>query len=124
VLRARILRRRGEVAQAIEMLEEVRANRPEKFPSTDEEEAWYLCNRLLGDLYLHEKPDVAVQCFQEYRKSPKSGADTLYKLGVAYENLGDRPKAVKCYQQVAAYESHPLAPEANDALHRLRQPAG
>jgi tetratricopeptide (TPR) repeat protein len=124
VLRARILRRRGEVAQAIDMLEEVRVNRPEKFPSTDEEDAWYLSNRLLGDLYLHEKPDVAVECFQEYRKSPKSGADTLYKLGVAYENLGDRPKAVKCYQLVAAYESHPLAPEANDALNRLRQPAG
>jgi tetratricopeptide (TPR) repeat protein len=123
VLRARILRRRGEVEEAVKLLEEVRANKPEKFPSNEEEEAWYLSCRLLGDLYLNEKPDLAVQCFQEYRKSPKSGADTQYKLGVAYENLGDRARAVKCYQQVVAFEGHPLAGEAHDALTRLQQPA-
>src|SRR5207253_11254783 len=123
LLRARLLRRRGENDKAIALLEEVRANKPEKFPSNEEEEAWYLSCRLLGDLYLNEKPDLAVQCFQEYRKSPKSGADTQYKLGVAYENLGDRARAVKCYQQVVAFEGHPLAGEAHDALQRLQQPA-
>jgi tetratricopeptide (TPR) repeat protein len=123
VLRARLLRRRGEIEEAVRLLEEVRANKPEKFPSSEEEEAWYLSCRLLGDLYLNEKPDVAVQCFQEFRKSPKSGADTLYKLGVAYENLGDRARAVKCYQQVIGFDGHPLAGEAQDALQRLQQPA-
>ncbi len=123
VLRARVLRRRGEIEQAVQLFEEVRTNKPEKFPSGEEEEAWFLSCRLLGDLYLHEKPELAVECFQEYRKSPKSGADTMYKLGVAFENLGDRVRAVKCYQNVASYETHPLAPEANDALHRLQQPA-
>jgi tetratricopeptide (TPR) repeat protein len=123
VLRARILRRRGEAGQAVSLLEEVRNNKPEKFPSSEEEEAWYLSCRLLGDIYLHEKPELAVQCFQDYRKSSKSGADTSYKLGVAYEQLGDRARAVKCYQQVVAFESHPLAPDAHEALQRLQQPA-
>jgi predicted Zn-dependent protease len=120
VLRARILRLRGEIDEAIALLEEIRTNKPEKFPSDEEEEAWYMSNRLLGDLYLEEKPDVAVQCFQEFRKSSKSGADTMYKLGRAYESLGDRVRAVKCYKHVASYESHPLAPEAHDALQRLQ----
>jgi tetratricopeptide (TPR) repeat protein len=123
VLQARVMRRRGDVEQAVNLLEQVRGNKPEKFPSTEEEEAWYLSCRLLGDLYLHEKPDVAIQCFQEFRKSPKSGADTLYKLGVAYEQLGDRGRAVKCYEQVVAFDNHPLAPDAQDALYRLQQPA-
>src|SRR5205823_57454 len=54
VLRARVRRLRGEIDEAIALLEEARANKPEKFPSGDEEEAWYLANRLLGDLYLEE----------------------------------------------------------------------
>jgi tetratricopeptide (TPR) repeat protein len=120
VLRARILRRRGEQDKATALLEDVRTNRPEKFPSSEEEDAWYLACRLLGDIYLEDHPDKAVECFLEYRKSPKSGADTWFKLARAYELLGDRLRAVKCYQQVAAYESHPLAPDANDALHRLK----
>jgi hypothetical protein len=44
----------------------------------------------------------------------------MYKLGQAYEQLGDRARATKCYQHVTAYESHPLAPDAHDALHRLQ----
>jgi tetratricopeptide (TPR) repeat protein len=122
-LKARILRRRGEVDQGVALLEEIRNNKPEKFPSAEEEEAWFLSCRLLGDIYLDDKPDVAVQCFLDYRKSPKSGADTMYKLGRAYENLGDRSRAVKCYQQVVAFESHPLAPDAHSALQRLQAPA-
>jgi tetratricopeptide (TPR) repeat protein len=120
VLRARVRRLRGELDEAIALLEEVRNNKPEKFPSGEEEEAWYLGNRLLGDLYLEDKPDLAVQCFLEFRKSNKSGADTMYKLGRAYENLGDRGRAVKCYKQVVAFDRHPLAPDAHDALQRLQ----
>jgi len=120
VLRARVRRLRGEIDEAMALLEEVRNNKPEKFPSEEEEEAWYQTNRLLGDLYLVEKPDLAVQCFLEFRKSSRSGADTMYKLGRAYESLGDRTRAAKCYKQVLAFESHPLAPEAHDALQRLQ----
>jgi tetratricopeptide (TPR) repeat protein len=123
VLRARVRRLRGEISEATALLEEVRANRPESFPSDDEAESWFLACRLLGDMYLEERPELAVECFQEYRKSSKSGADTMYKLGVAYERLGDLARAAKCYRQVLTFESHPLAPEAHDALARLRAPS-
>jgi tetratricopeptide (TPR) repeat protein len=78
--------------------------------------------RLLGDLYLGElsRPDLAVPCYQEFRQSAKSGADTSYKLGQAYEQLGDKARAVKCYQQVVSFDGHPLAGEAHDALYRLQ----
>jgi tetratricopeptide (TPR) repeat protein len=120
VLRARLLRIRGEIGETIAALEELRRNKPEKFASDEDEDAWYMGNRLLGDLYLEDKPDLAVECFTEFRKSSRSGADTMYKLGRAYESLGDRVRAVKCYKQVVAFDSHPLAPEAHDALQRLQ----
>jgi tetratricopeptide (TPR) repeat protein len=120
VLRARVLRRRGENDLAIALLEEVRGNKPESFAAGEEEDAWFLSCRMLGDLYLNVKPDQAIICFQEYRKHGKSGADTVYKMGVAYENLGDFARARKCYETVVGYEGHPLGPEAHSALHRLQ----
>jgi hypothetical protein len=44
----------------------------------------------------------------------------MYRLGQAYEELGDRVRATRCYKQVTAFESHPLAPDAHDALQRLQ----
>ena len=88
----------------------------------EDEEAWYQSCQLLSDLYLEVgRPDLAVPCLIDFRQSSKSGARTLYKLGQAYEQLGDRAKAAKCYKQVTAYEGNPLAPDANDALQRLQQ---
>jgi tetratricopeptide (TPR) repeat protein len=124
LLRARVRRLRGEIPEAIELLEGIRADRPERFASNEEEESWYTACKLLGDLYINDKPDVALQCFLEYKKYPKSGADTFYKLGMAYEALGDWTRAARCYEQVTAYESHPLAPAAFDALDRLRTASG
>jgi tetratricopeptide (TPR) repeat protein len=122
VLRARALRRRGEIDQAQKVLEETRNPKPETFASSAEEDAWFLACRLLGEMYLYDlnKPDLAVPCFNDFRKSHKSGADTMYKLGLAYEQIGDRAKAMKCYEHVTAYESHPLAPDAREALYRLQ----
>src|SRR5437867_9874334 len=57
VLQARIQRQRGEIDEAKKLLEEVRANKPEKFPSNEEEDAWYLANRLLGEMYIDDRPD-------------------------------------------------------------------
>ncbi len=126
VLHARALLRRGERDQAVELLESVRKPRPENFATGADEEAWYLANRLLGDLYLAElaRPDLALECFTSYRQSSKSGADTLYKLGQTYEQLGDRPRATKFYRHVVSYEGHPLAPDARDALGRLEAGPG
>ena len=120
VLRARILRVRGEIDQAVALLEEVRQNKPEKWPSAEEEEAWFFACRILGEMYIDERPDQAVLCLQEYRKSPKSGANTMYSLGRAYENLGDPARATRCYEQVLAFEGNPLTYEAREALDRLR----
>lgn len=122
VLRARAHLRRGERDEALKLLEDARTGKPEKFASADDEEAWYLSCKLLADLYLNEvsRPDLAVQALQDFRKSPKSGADTMYKLGQAYEQLGDRARALKCYEHVTTYDAHPLAPEAREAIYRLQ----
>jgi tetratricopeptide (TPR) repeat protein len=122
VLQARALRRRGEIDQSSALLEEIHSHKPEKFTSGEEEDSWYMCCRLLGEAYLNEmsRPDLAIPCFTEFRNSSKSGADTLYKLGQAYEQTGDLIRAKKCYEHVTAYDRHPLAPDARDALYRLQ----
>lgn len=137
VLAARARLRRNETEQAVALLEsayhsalkpapgptpqgEGAAARPAGFASPEEEDHWYLACRILGDVYLNTlgRPDQALQCFSIYRKHPKSGVDTIYKMGQCYEALGDRVKASKCYQNVVAYD-HPLASEAYSALQRL-----
>jgi tetratricopeptide (TPR) repeat protein len=123
LLLARIKLRRGERDEAVTLLQQVHGTaKPEQFETSEDEESWFLSCRILGDLYLNElaRPDLAVACYQDFRQSPKSGADTSYKLGQAYEQLGDHKKAAKCYKQVTTFDSHPLAPEARDALSRLQ----
>jgi tetratricopeptide (TPR) repeat protein len=122
LLRARVQLRYGERDKAVTLLEEVRGPaRPEKFASGDDEEAWYQASQLLGDLYLElGRADLAVACLNDFRKSSKSGAKTLFKLGQAFEALGDVPRAKRCYEQVTAYDGNPLAPDAYEALQRLQ----
>ena len=36
------------------------------------------------------------------------------------KGLGDRIRAKKCYEHVTAFDSHPLAPDAREALYRLQ----
>ena len=112
VLYARVRLRCGQREEAIALLEQVREPKPEHF-ADDDEDAWYIACQLLGDLYMEAgRPDLAVACLTEFRKSAKSGAKTLYKLGQAYEQLGDRVRALKSYQMVTAYEGNPLMYEA------------
>jgi hypothetical protein len=122
LLRSRALRRRGEIDAARALLEEIYTKKPESFANREEEDSWYLACRLLGEAYLYEagRPDLAVPCFNDFRKSAKSGADTIYKLGQAYEQLGDRVRAAKCYENVTSYQGHPLVPDAEEGLRRLR----
>src|SRR5262249_31128803 len=65
VLLARAKLRRGERDEAVALLESVRSPKPEKFGSGEDQEAWYLACRLLGDLYLREleRPELAAECF-------------------------------------------------------------
>jgi hypothetical protein len=55
------------------------------------------------------------------RRSSQSGADTLYKLGQAYEQTSDHTRAIRCYEQITGYHDHPLAAEAYAGLDRLRR---
>lgn len=124
VLWARAQLWKGERDQALQMLEDVREAKPAKFESSADEEAWYRCAQMLGDLYLNEynRPDLAVPCYLDFRTSSKSGADTLYKLGQAYENLGDMPRAAYYYEQVTGYTEHPRYYDAQESLRRVKQP--
>lgn len=122
VLLGRAQLRRGDRDEAVNLLESVRTPKPEKFATDEDQDAWYLANRLLGDLYLREldRPELAIECYTAFRASAKSGADTLYKLGEAYERLGEAKRAAKFYEQVTSYDGHPLAPDARAALMRVR----
>jgi tetratricopeptide (TPR) repeat protein len=120
IARARL--RRGEKEEAVAMLEQIRSPKPEKFATREDEDAWFMASKFLGELYLYDlnRADLAVQCLKDFRQSSKSGADTIYKLGQAYEQIGDLVRAVKSYKHVVSYDSHPLAPDARDALERLQ----
>ncbi len=121
MLYTRLRLRFGERAEATALLEQVREPKPERFESGEDEEAWYQACQLLGDLYMEAgRPDLVVACLTEFRKSAKSGARTLYKLGQAYEQLGDRAKAMKSYEMVTAYDGNPLVYDARSALNRLK----
>ncbi|HET6572857.1 MAG TPA: tetratricopeptide repeat protein [Fimbriiglobus sp.] len=117
---ARLRLRKGERDEALRMLEDIREA---KRGSGEEEDAWFVANRVLGLLYLDElnRPDLAINCFTDYREYQRSGADTLYDLGRAYEAKGDRPAAVKSYELVTAYQNHPRYWDATEAVRRLKE---
>ena len=121
LLKARGHRLRGEIPETISLLEEIRQHRPEKFFNEEETKAWYFGHRMLGDLYLDANPAEALACYGEFRKSDEAGADTSFKMGKAYEALGDLPHAAACYEEVTAYEQHPLYYEAREAFTRVKR---
>jgi predicted Zn-dependent protease len=104
------------------LLEDVREKKP---TGSDDLEAWFVATRLLGDLYLNElqRPDLAVKCFQDYKEHPRSGADTLFYIAKSYEQLKDTKNALRFYEAVTAYDSHPKYWEANEAITRLKNPS-
>lgn len=121
VLLGKGLLRQGERTRARELFELARNPKPEKFAGSDDEDAWYSSCQLLADIYLElEMFQEAVNCLQDFRKSPKSGARTWLRLGQALEKLGDTKKAIACYEQATAYEGNPNAMEAQEALYRLK----
>jgi tetratricopeptide (TPR) repeat protein len=118
LVRARCLLRRGDRDGGIQVMEDIREG---KKGSGDEEEAWYAATKILGQLYLEElnRPDLAVRAFLDYKEYSKSGADTLFQLGRAYEAQGDAANAIRFYEAVTAYEAHPRYWDAKEALRRL-----
>lgn len=119
VAEARVLLRRGERDKGLSLLEDVR-ERPKG--SGEEEDAWFLATRMLGELYLNElnRPDLAVAMYTSYRDYHKSGAETLYQLALAQEAAGNAGAALKCYEAVSAYKEHPRYWDATEAVRRLK----
>jgi tetratricopeptide (TPR) repeat protein len=117
---ARCHLRRGERDEGMKLLEDVREMKPS---GGEEREAREWTLRQLGALYLDEynRPDLAVECLKEFLDSEKSGAKTLYDMGRGYEAMGDTTRALKYYQQAAAYEDNPIRWDAEEAIRRLRE---
>jgi tetratricopeptide (TPR) repeat protein len=120
VTQARLLLRKGERDAALSLLEDIREQ--PKGSGEEAEDAWYLATRLLADLYLNEldRPDMAVAALNDYREYQKSGADTLYQLGTAYEKLGNIPAAIRAFENVTVYTQHPRYYDAQEAVRRLK----
>lgn len=119
VAEARILLRRGERDKGVSLLEDVR-EQPKG--SGEEEDAWFLATRILGDLYLNElsRPDLAVAMYTSYRDYHKSGAETLYQLALAQEAAGNAGAALRCFEAVTGYKEHPRYWDATEAVRRLK----
>lgn len=120
VAEARLLLRKGDRDAGLALLEDVRG---EKRGSGDDEDAWFIATKLLGDVYLDEldRPDLAIACYTDYREYQRSGADTIYRLGEAHEKKGDTAAAIKAYELVTAYQNHPRYWDATEAVRRLKE---
>lgn len=116
---ARCHLRKGERDEGLKLLEDVKEMKPS---GGEEREAREWVVRQLGALYLDEynRPDLAVECLKEFLDSEKSGARTLYDTGRAYEALGQPDRALKYYQQAAAFEDNPVRWDAEEAIRRVR----
>jgi tetratricopeptide (TPR) repeat protein len=116
---ARCHLRRGERDEGMRLLENVREM---KSSGGDEREAREWTLRQLGALYLDEynRADLAVECLKEFLESEKSGAKTRYDMGRAYEALGDPARALRYYEQAAAYEDNPVRWDAEEAIRRVK----
>ena len=115
---ARLLLRRGDQDAGVRLLEDLRE---QPRGSGADEDAWFLATRTLGDLYLDVlgRPDLAVACYTDFRQYQRSGADTLYKLGLAHEAAGNAGQARKAFKLVTEFANHPRYYDALAAVRRL-----
>jgi tetratricopeptide (TPR) repeat protein len=122
--RGRLKLREGDVAGAAEFLAEVSAAEPKALDLPQPDKRYFDACRLLADLYLEhlDKPAEAYGLLKKIERWSGSGADTLFKLGVACERLERLKEAKKWYEMVTqVYGDHPKAGEARAAVERLGQ---
>jgi tetratricopeptide (TPR) repeat protein len=118
----RALARLGDRDGAVAEWEKVRTNKPSNWVEGESDEAWQRANQALGDAYLEMgRYQDAIDCLEDFRKSSRSGANTLFKLGQAHEGLGQFRQARKHYREVEGFEGNPLVWQAREALDRIRQ---
>ncbi len=121
VLAGRYALRMGDRDKALGLLEGVREDKPTAWISGVDEEAWDQCNQILGDLFLEVgRPKDAIETLVDFRKTSKSGTKTLWKMGQAFEALGELKKALGCYEQITAYDGNPLIWDATEAVSRIK----
>ncbi len=88
-------------------------------PSGEDLDQWYIACRILADHHLNEQRYAeAMEHYQHYSQSTKSGAETYYKMGQAAEALGDKARAKKHYQSANMFD-HPQKYEVSQALERV-----
>ena len=63
---------------------------------------------------------VAVAAYTDYREYQKSGAETMYQLGLAYAKMNNAPAAIRAYEGVTVYTQHPRYYDAQEAVRRLK----
>ena len=121
-LLGRALARMGNRDEAVAQWELVRANKPANWVEGESDDAWQRTNQALGDAYLElGRYQDSIDCLEDFRKSSRSGANTLFKLGQAHEGLGQYRQARKHFREVEGFEGNPLVWQARDALERIRQ---
>jgi hypothetical protein len=120
-LKARLDLRAGRLDEALAGFEQVASKAPPRFESEAERDRRFAACRLAAEVCLDrlDQPARAVGWLEKYERSSKSGADTLYRLGLAHERAGNRAAARKWFDMVLVYPSHPLAERAKESLARL-----
>ncbi|MCY2937081.1 MAG: tetratricopeptide repeat protein [Planctomycetota bacterium] len=120
LLLGRARSRRGDKIGAVKLWEEIRAAKPANWVEGESDDAWQRANQALGEAYLETgRPEEAIACLEDFRKSSRSGANTLFRLGQAQEALGKTRQARRLFQEVEGFEGNPLVWEAREALARL-----
>ena len=120
LLLGRARSRQGDKIGAVKLWEEIRAAKPANWVEGESDDAWQRANQALGEAYLETgRPEEAIACLEDFRKSSRSGANTLFRLGQAQEALGKTRQARRLFQEVEGFEGNPLVWEAREALARL-----
>lgn len=121
VLIGRCFLRLGQTDNGVKALEYAVQLGTAHKPGGEDLEQWYLACRIMADHYLQQaRYPEALECYQHFSKSTKSGAETHYKMGQAAEGLGDRAAAKRHYQSANMYD-HPQKYEVTQALERLNR---
>lgn len=122
-LLGRLYLREGRIEDAAACFEAVCGRRPERFRDADQEKAWFRACRTLGELLVERlnRPREAIGYLSVFKDHIDSGADTLFLLAKAHEQVGQTAHARKWYDMVLVYPSHPRACAAREALARLGQ---
>ena len=73
------------------------------------------------ELYMAGEVEAAEAKYREALRMKDDDPAALYNLGVLLRVTGRRTEAMECFEQAAAFDEHPDAPRAAEALQRMRR---